>query len=173
MSASSTALEFDLHDRSHSVELEYETSSSAAWSSKAVRSNSFGTQLGDSSSLPATCVLFADRLFELFQSARLFCDDLTEEQLENALRDAIRIRNSGLFPEYITPDVGVDEYGEFSFSVKSLKGYLDIGVNGGNEISFHVRNDSDPSLTAFGDLEWDRPGLPSELVESAVRFLND
>ena len=140
--------------------------------SKSHQSSSSRMKLEDSSEREVV-VYEASDLFQLFQAARLFCDGVSESTLRAALREAIALKGSGLFPEFIKPEVGIDECGEFSFSVRNSKGYLDIGVSGVGELSFHVRNDCDPSATEYGDMAWDGNGLPLELVESSMYLLND
>lgn len=122
-------------------------------------------------SLTSETLFDAKELFELFQSARLFCENIDELQLRKALREAASLLRSGLFSDFQHPQIGVDEHGEFSFSIKKPTGYLAIGVSGEGEISFHVRNDANPHETSYGDEPWDGGALPENLVAPAFRFL--
>jgi len=78
-----------------------------------------------------------------------------------------------LFSTEINPDVCIDAYGEFTFSHKSLAGYVDIGVRGSRDLSYHVRNDIDPDKTAFADCEWDLVSLPTSLSIAMEALQND
>lgn len=127
----------------------------------------------ENSSLPQTQVLEVRRFFELYQSAKLFCDDIPENQLKNAVVEAIRLMHSGIFSYYIQPDVGIDECGEISFTHKNERGYLDIGISGTGEISFHVRNDFDPTCTVFGDEAWNGVVPPENLLAGVVSLLQE
>jgi hypothetical protein len=89
---------------------------------------------------------------------------------EMAAVEATRILNSGIFPDFLEPHVSVDAYGEFSISLRRPGGYLDIGVCGDGELSYHVRNDFDTSKTVYGDVTWDGATLPDELVEAAIQL---
>lgn len=109
-----------------------------------------------------------DELFSLYQSAKLFGVDVEPDQLKSALLEAVRLKSSGLFPDFIKPQIAVDECGEFMFTYKNSTGYIDIGVCGEGEISFHARNDSDPEKTTYGDQEWNGLSVPDELIEGAT-----
>lgn len=92
-------------------------------------------------------------------------------KLALASLEAQYVSRSGLFPEYHEPDISIDECGEISFALSTHRGYLDIGVCGLGEISYHVRNDYEPSMTAFGDKSL-KNGLPEDLVESAASMFS-
>ncbi|WP_170403065.1 hypothetical protein [Ruegeria arenilitoris] len=115
-----------------------------------------------------TSIAYVDELFALFQSAKLFGADLDLDQLKAALGEAVKLKSSGLFPEYVKPQIAVDECGEFMFTYKNAAGYVDIGVCGEGEISYHARNDNEPEKTAYGDVEWDGVSVPTELIASAT-----
>lgn len=112
----------------------------------------------------------APDIFAKFQAAKAFCIDVDSEKLRFAAVEAARILSSGIFSDFLKPNVSVDTYGEFSISLRRPGGYLDIGVCGDGELSFHVRNDFDASKTVYGDVEWDGATLPDELIEAAIQL---
>lgn len=124
------------------------------------------------SSAPLRKIYETSGLFERYQFAKSLCEGVDGERLRKAFVEAVGLLNSGVFPAYVRPHVGVDEYGEFSFSVKTNAGYFDVGVNGGGEISFHVRNDASPDMSVYGDLEWDGRSPPENLIEGALGLLH-
>ena len=89
-------------------------------------------------------------------------------QLHCAYIEAIYLAKCGLFEVEFTPEICIDEYGEFTFSHQSEAGYVDIGVRGVGELSYHVRNDIDPSKTAYDDLNWHDYRVPPRLYEAIV-----
>lgn len=127
----------------------------------------------ESNSLPKTKVLEVQKFLELYQSAKLFCEDISNDRLKVAVVEAIRLMNSGIFLDYVQPNIAVDDCGEFSFTHKNGRGYMDIGVNGTGEISFHVRNDQDPSSTVYGDEAWNGVTPPENLLAGVVSLLQD
>ena len=90
-------------------------------------------------------------------------DTLHDVDGEQAFHEAIMLTCSQLFSTEINPDVCVDSYGEFTFSHASRAGYVDIGVRGEGELSYHVRNDINPDKTAFDDCKWNLFSLPKPL----------
>ncbi|MCY4152158.1 MAG: hypothetical protein OXE94_07985 [Aestuariivita sp.] len=102
--------------------------------------------------------------------------DWDNEHVKQAFYEAIALIRSRLFSAEINPDICIDVYGEFTFSHKSPAGYVDIGVRGTGELSYHVRNDIDPTKTAFADCEWDLRSLPTSLsiaienLQNAIRM---
>lgn len=110
-------------------------------------------------------------IFSKFQAAKAFSEGADTERVRAAAVQAVRILNSGIFPDFLQPSISVDAYGEFSISLRSSGGYLDIGVCGDNEISYHVRNDTDASKSVYGDVEWDGVALPDDLIEAAIQLV--
>ena len=110
------------------------------------------------------------QIFSKFQSAKEFCEGVDIDRIRLAAVEAARILNSGIFPDFLEPQVSVDAYGEFSISLKRPGGYLDIGVRGDGELSYHVRNDLDASKTTYGDIPWYGSNLPDELIDAAIQF---
>jgi len=98
--------------------------------------------------------------------ARRNFQSLDCNQLEQAFCEALVLANSGLFDSEMYPDVGVDPYGEITFSHKSSAGYVDIGVRGEKELSYHVRNDVEPCQTKFDDHDWNYNLLPRPLSDA-------
>ena len=99
--------------------------------------------------------------------------ETTGASLECAIINAAMILNSGILADFVTPRISVDQYGEFSFSVKNSRGYLDIGVDGKGSISYHVRNDIDPSKSVYGDERLDGYELPTPLVDGVAQLFED
>jgi hypothetical protein len=114
-----------------------------------------------------------DDLFQKYQFAKILCESAEIDRLRAAFIEATSFLNCGIFSDFQRPHVGVDEYGEFSFSIRSSRGYLDVGVCGTGEISYHIRNDLEPEKTKFGDTVWDRVSPPSDLTESAIELLHE
>jgi len=116
-----------------------------------------------------------EEVVRVWKSARGTLHAVENGQAEQAFHEAIVLTYSRLFSTEIYPDVCVDAYGEFTFSHMSPAGYVDIGVRGAGEISYHVRNDIDPDKTAFADCEWDLGSLPPSLsiameaLQNAIR----
>jgi len=117
-----------------------------------------------------------EEVVRVWKSAQGTLHAVENGQAEQAFHEAIVLTTySRLFSTEINPDVCVDAYGEFTFSHTSPAGYVDIGVRGAGEISYHVRNDIDPDKTAFADCEWDLGSLPPSLsiameaLQNAIR----
>ncbi len=96
--------------------------------------------------------------------------ELDAEQLELARNEAMVLAASQLFEAKVVPQVCVDPYGEFTFSHKSAAGYIDIGVRGERELSYHVRNDISPEDTRYDDYAWDDFHVPQELFEAIEKI---
>ena len=111
-----------------------------------------------------------DRLLAEVQSAHRFArhayTDLDGARLDRAMEEAQRLAASGLFDADLMPDIVADQYGEFTFSHESPAGYIDIGVRGVGELSYHVRNDKDPAATRYDDHKWGDGRIPQELAEA-------
>lgn len=84
-------------------------------------------------------------------------------RLNKAFVEAVRLVMSGLFDKEIFPNISVDPYAEFTFSHESSSGYIDIGVRGAGELSYHVRNDVDPQKSKFDDWNWENYIMPQSL----------
>ena len=102
----------------------------------------------------------------LCRYARFAYDIEDKEALSRAQNEANLLIYSGVFSEDFSPDIHVDEYGEISFTKRFSCGYIDIGVSGNGELSFHVRNDLDPSLTQYADHFFGDASIPLELLKS-------
>lgn len=98
--------------------------------------------------------------------ARSTWNDLDRNQLDSAFVEAILLARCGLFQAEFIPNICVDEYGEFTFSHQSEAGYADIGVRGERELSYHVRNDIDPSKSDYDDLTWNDYDIPIRLYRA-------
>ena len=120
--------------------------------------------------VPAELKDFRSKLLDEVKQAYLFAlgtlDKLDDDQFKIAFGEAIILADSQLFGEEICPDVSVDPYGEFTFSHKSKAGYVDIGVRGEGELSYHVRNDIEPEQTRFDDYSWIGYDIPHELIDA-------
>lgn len=104
-----------------------------------------------------------DEVCRVWKSVQGTLHDVDDRRVNRAFGEAVALTLSQLFSEEIHPDVCIDAYGEFTFSHVSRAGYVDIGVRGEGELSYHVRNDMDPGKTAFDDCEWDLRTLPTPL----------
>ncbi len=111
------------------------------------------------------------KIHQVGSFARTNFQDLDRNQLEHAIREALILAKSGLFDSEIYPDIRVDPYGEITFSHKSSAGYVDIGVRGERELSYHIRNDLEPTNSKYDDHRWDYNFLPQPLCDaiSALR----
>ena len=102
-------------------------------------------------------------IYQAFNLAHhIFCD-LDKTQLARAFLEASFLADIRIFGEELLPSVCVDPYCEFTFSHKSKAGYVDIGVRGVGELSYHVRNDIDPTQTQFDDHKWEDYKIPQKL----------
>ena len=118
--------------------------------------------------VPAELKNFRSKLLDEVEQAYLFAqrtyDKLDDDQFKIAFVEAQILADSQLFGEELCPNVSVDPYGEFTFSHKSKAGYVDIGVRGEGELSYHVRNDIEPDQTQFDDYSWIGYDIPHELL---------
>ena len=114
----------------------------------------------------------AKRVDELCRYARLCYDEIDHEQLRAAQNEANVLIYSGVFSERLAPDVTIDRYGEISFTHQSVTGYVDIGVRGETELSYHVRNDVVPEATDYDDYAWDRFDVPAGLLAAVEKFVS-
>lgn len=105
----------------------------------------------------------ADEIDQAFIFARHAFRDLDQQQLEVAFAEAKLLAASHLFGAELSPNVSVDPCGEFTFYHRSQAGYVDIGVRGEGELSYHVRNDADPTATHFDDYDWADFNVPQPL----------
>lgn len=94
------------------------------------------------------------KIEQAYRFAQCEFGDLDRYQLGRAREESMFLANSPLFDAELMPDVCIDPYGEFTFSHRSNAGYVDIGVRGVGELSYHVRNDIDPDATRFDDYKW-------------------
>jgi len=108
----------------------------------------------------------------VWKSTQSTLHDVNSDRTKNAFHEAIALTLSQLFSKEIYPDICIDPYGEFTFSHKSNAGYVDIGVRGERELSYHIRNDIDPSKTAFDDCKWNLGSLPIRLSEAMEALQN-
>ena len=107
-----------------------------------------------------------DKLYTAFIYWKSSFNPMEIEKLTAAYNEASSLVLSGLFGTEMVPNIGIDSCGEIIISHRSATGYVDIGCRGEKELSFHVRNDVDPTKTAYGDIEFDGSTLPEALVES-------
>lgn len=93
------------------------------------------------------------------------------EQLELGFKEAVGIINSHIFDDKLYPVISIDHFGEITFSYKSPVGYIDIGVRGEKELSYHIRNDVNPRETRYGDCKWDDDySIPIEVLSAIQIF---
>jgi hypothetical protein len=167
----SSALEFKdfLTDREYSQNQEIEIETSNTWKKRELPPQD------NKSNILESKIVSTDDIFTKYQLVKTLCCDTEAGQtrLQQAVSEGINILNSGIFPEFVKPSTAIDEYGEFSISIKRPNGYLDIGVCGDNTISYHVRNDEDISKTKFGDTSWDGRSLPNELIYSIIHLVEN
>lgn len=111
-------------------------------------------------------VRLADRVEQLCRFARFAYEEIDTERLARAQNEANVLVQSSVFSENLSPDVCIDRHGEISFTHRSEAGYLDIGVRGDGELSYHVRNDHRPEHSVCDDHYWPDFAIPIELLES-------
>lgn len=104
----------------------------------------------------------------IFAKATFNVSDL--EKLEAAYLEASALITSGAFGVDIFPSVGIDQYGEIILSQKLDSGYIDIGCRGEGELSYHIRNDRDPNLSAFGDVDFSESIIPADLIDALAEL---
>ena len=139
---------------------------SARRRSKTIINNSSNTIVPEPKHDVATTQALVDEVRWNFNFACTTWSDLNFLQLDFAYAEALRLAMSGLFEAEFIPDVCIDEYGEFTFSHQSKAGYVDIGVRGVGELSYHVRNDIDPSQSAYDDYIWQNYDIPIGLYRA-------
>ena len=93
-------------------------------------------------------------------------DHLDKDRLAAAYREAAVLASCDIFQETLLPDICVDPAGEFTLSCEPKGGYVDIGVTGAQELSYHVRNDLDPQKSANDDLDWRDQRIPERLLHA-------
>ena len=108
----------------------------------------------------------AERVDQLCRFARFTYSDIDHDKLRKAQNEANLLAYSGLFSEECAPSVCIDRFGEISFTHSSGVGYIDIGVSGESELSYHVRNDTDPERSVFNDYTWNDGSIPAELFHA-------
>ena len=107
-----------------------------------------------------------EKVHQAYLSAKRTFTDLDQDRLDRAFEEAKHLAGSRIFGAGIVPDIGVDQYGEFTFSHESSAGYIDIGVRGDGELSYHVRNDRNPKDSKYDDYKWKDYHIPPELIEA-------
>ncbi len=107
-----------------------------------------------------------DEIDHAYQSALYFDVNLDRDQLTQAINEAKLLARSFLFGTELIPDVSLDSYGEFTFSHNSDAGYIDIGVRGVGELSYHVRNNFEPENMIFDDYHWRDFHIPKQLCNA-------
>ena len=108
----------------------------------------------------------ADRVDQLCRFARWAYEEIDAEKLYRAQNEANVLIHSSVFSEALSPEVCIDPHGEISFTHKSRSGYVDIGVRGDGELSYHVRNDLEPEQSVHDDHVWQDCIVPMKLRES-------
>ena len=116
---------------------------------------SFEGTLNVSSKTEHTQSKLFDDLKQVYTYAQHVYQDLDPNQLKIGYFEASILVSGRLFGEVLYPTVSIDPYGEFIFSHMSKMGYVDIGVSGEGELSYHVRNDVYPEETRFDDYNWE------------------
>ena len=134
-------------------------------------SMSFGSPLLGHHGMPTShqrmgSVVLDKRLHEAYLFAFNAYDGLDKERLARACREARLLASCALFQETLFPEVSIDPNGEITLSCRARGGYVDIGVCGDQELSFHVRNDVEPRLSAYADMEWTDYKIPSVLLDA-------
>ena len=114
----------------------------------------------------------AERVDELCRYARHCYEEIDVTQLSAAQNEANVLIYSGVFSERLSPNVTIDRYGEISFTHQSDTGYVDIGVRGEMELSYHIRNDVKPDATDHDDYAWDRFDIPPTLLAAVEQFVS-
>ncbi len=110
-----------------------------------------------------------DELRTAYIHAKLVYQDLDSSRLISGFFEAKYLIECRLFGEELYPNISIDPDGEFIFSHKSKMGYVDIGVRGEKELSYHVRNDVNPNETRYDDYIWDDDyKIPKELYDALL-----
>lgn len=104
-------------------------------------------------------------LQDRFMWATQKCQFASIKTVATAANEAADLICSNIFNEHLLPEILVDEYGEFSFVIKRDSAYIDIGVRGENELSYHVRNDSS-GASVYDDIEINDSFIPDSLREA-------
>lgn len=97
--------------------------------------------------------------------AAVFLESVSVDDLTVARNAAKSIVNAQVFSDTHFPEITIDPYGEVSFTMRRPRGYVDIGVDTSNQLSYHIRNDQDGSST-FDDVDFASREVPSRLVEA-------
>ncbi|MFQ6554098.1 hypothetical protein AAD018_017280 [Aestuariibius insulae] len=114
----------------------------------------------------------SERVDELCRYARHCYEEIDQVRLNAAQNEANVLICSGIFSERLSPNVTIDRYGEISFTHQSDTGYIDIGVRGETELSYHIRNDVAPNATDHDDYAWNRFDIPSTLLDAVEKFVS-
>lgn len=112
-----------------------------------------------------------DELETVYLHAKSVYQYLDKTKFEIGYYEAKILIYNRLFSEELYPTISIDLYGEFIFTHKSIKGYVDIGVRGEKELSYHVRNDVNPSETRYDDHEWDDNYIIPKALFNALNSL--
>ena len=159
-------------DRSHSFTAEFPTFN------EHISPNKLNEPVKDGTTYVPTRTISANtetRLFDELEIAYLHAksmyQDLNSTKFVIGYHEAKILIYNRLFSEELYPTISIDPYGEFIFTHKSNKGYVDIGVRGENELSYHVRNDVNPSETRYDDYEWDDNYIIPKALYNALNSL--
>ena len=106
------------------------------------------------------------RLHDAYLFALANFSELDKDTLAKACREASLLASCAIFQEKLFPEICVDPHGEVTLSCKAKGGYADIGVSGNQTLSFGVRNDINPELSAHADMEWVDYKIPSSLLKA-------
>ena len=103
------------------------------------------------------------RVDQLCRFAQWAYEGIETTRLAKAQDEANALIHSRVFSVTLSPEVCIDAHGEISFTHKSVSGYVDIGVRGDEELSYHVRNDPEPERSVNDDHVWQDGIVPMKL----------
>lgn len=109
---------------------------------------------------------FVDRVDELCWLARFSYEGLDTEKLARARNGTNGPIHGNVFSGTFLPDVCIDRHGETGFRHRPKSGYVDMGIRGDGELSYHVRNYRDPQSSAHDDHRWSDFAIPKRLREA-------
>lgn len=120
------------------------------------------SELPERDFLPSVEEELLHSLLKSLDSIKVTIDYEHYSAVARAAGEALSLIESGLFNETAFPKIRVDEYGEFCFIISRESAYVDIGVSGNGELSYHVKN-NETGRSTYDDVKEYDGDIPSEL----------